>query len=103
MLSSHKLCPRLWSSWVGFIAPPAHPYCRPTVTILPHYDFVSRRARSLEDVLLVQRAFDDFISASIENGFDHEQAKALDLVEHNSRRHGESLPTDYCFTRAGPS
>jgi hypothetical protein len=23
-LSSHKLCPRSWSSFVAFIAPPAH-------------------------------------------------------------------------------
>jgi hypothetical protein len=27
----------------------------------------------------------------IENGFDHKQAKALDLVDGNRRRHGEFL------------
>jgi hypothetical protein len=28
-LSSHKLCPRLWSSCVAFIAPPAASFNRP--------------------------------------------------------------------------
>src|ERR1700738_294066 len=45
---------------------------------------------------------DNFISAPIEDCFDHEQAKALDLVDCNGRRHGEFLPTDNCFNQSRP-
>src|ERR1019366_3533066 len=45
---------------------------------------------------------DDFIPPSVENGFDHEKAKALNLVDGNGRGHGEFLPAHNCFNQGRP-
>ncbi len=46
---------------------------------------------------------EDFPATPIENGFDHEQAKTLDLVDGNRRRQGEFPAAHGRFNKGGPS
>src|ERR1700733_3164676 len=90
MLSSHKLCPRLWSSCVAFIAPPAQPIClaarcfpTPAATILlpkPLLRHPPTMKSNCEDSLTVIRPHDAEASnsAGCSGKFSH-----LDIVPGN--------------------
>ncbi|MGA2115708.1 MAG: transposase [Bryobacteraceae bacterium] len=44
---------------------------------------------------------DDLVAAAVKNGFDHEEAEALDLIDANGRRHGKFLAADDGFNYIG--
>src|SRR5208283_4009145 len=45
---------------------------------------------------------DDFAFAAIEDGFDHEEAETLDLIDGDGWRHGEFLAADDGFDQSWP-